>query len=85
MYVRRRYKKTLSGNSCPPDVDIYIFDSMSYNRVRAFTTVSTGANLPGFFAPWEAMGSSPYEATWGLADAVINSLRDRGFFILGGG
>jgi hypothetical protein len=64
-------------------MQVFIFASASHLSVSAFTSDSSGANLPADYAPWRAINGGSAIGIGSAADPVAIAVKKDGYFLLG--
>jgi hypothetical protein len=63
---------------------IYLFTSITQPNVSAFTSDSTGENLPAAYAPWQPSGNGSAIPLGDSIDVVLGTVQRDGFCLMDG-
>jgi hypothetical protein len=64
-------------------MNVFIFASEAHRSVSAFTSDSSGANLPAEYAPWRAANGGRAVLAGSNAGPVAKAVERDGYFLLG--
>jgi hypothetical protein len=74
----------LSGQDEVAPMLVYMFTSRTYRNLRAFTSDTTGGNLPNDYAPWYPARGGAAVSVGRDADPVPRAVRRVGYFLVSG-